>query len=61
MYRLQVCGGPATVAVPPAVHAALVDREWIEDIGDMVRVTDSGAVVSDLNGPEWGIEPLYVE
>jgi hypothetical protein len=50
--------------VPTEVQSELVRRGWIEvdDEEDFdglsTWVTDAGACISDLNGPEWGIDPL---
>lgn len=54
--------------VPTSVLRQLAERGWLEtdperdwDGKHHAHVTDAGCAVSDLNGPEWGIEPVFVE
>lgn len=57
-----------TCMVPNAVSDEFERRGWVknepDETGEGVydsRLTELGTRVSDLNAPEWGIDPLAVE
>jgi len=59
MWRLQHgTENNGEIFMPSAVSKALLRRGWIEEAGDGHNITAAGVDITDLHGPDWGINTL---
>lgn len=67
MWRLQHgSANDGNIDMPSAVMQGLADRGWVEfgpeeHDGKIARITEAGAAITDLHGPDWGIDTIPVE
>lgn len=64
-YRLQCDLDDPRTQMPTAVQEALVEKGWLEMGAERNwngtrdgHITDAGIAVTDLAGPEWGVDSI---